>query len=140
MRKKLLLVEDDSLVATMLDIMLQRLGFECKHAKNSEIALKLFMNEASAGRPFEIVIIDLVLDDNKMAGAELLKELREVRPNFVAILCSGYTTSTVVENYKDYGFDYRLNKPFSWNNFQEFITHNLGFNDSSEMNSSEISS
>lgn len=121
MDKKLLLVEDDFLVANMLGQMLTKSGFCCDHASDESEALKLFNCAYEANEPYDLVVVDLVLGENAVAGASVMISMRKIHPQVKSILCSGFTSSPIVENFKKYGFDYCLPKPFSWKSLKSFL-------------------
>jgi CheY-like chemotaxis protein len=47
-----------------------------------------------------------------MGGDECIGKLRQLDPNVTAVLSSGYANAPVIAQYRDYGFDYALPKPF----------------------------
>jgi DNA-binding response OmpR family regulator len=122
MEKRLLLIEDDNLVASMLSTMLSKSGFVCDHAEDEAQAIRLFRNSQITDRPYDLVVVDLVLGENTKGGMVVMKEIREQQPGITAILCSGFTSSPIVENFRDFGFDFCLNKPFSWNRLKTILT------------------
>ncbi len=67
--KKLLWVEDDKLIGTILGKKLTSSGFNLEHAKNGEEALGML----SKGRP-DVIVVDLLLPG--MSGFEILQKLK----------------------------------------------------------------
>ncbi|MDN5278030.1 MAG: hypothetical protein PWR01_1995 [Clostridiales bacterium] len=125
MTTRVLLVEDDYMVAGALHLMLERMGLDCDYARNENEAMNLFRRTIDSENEYQIVVVDLVLGENGNGGAELMKQIRELRPQITSILCSGYTSSMVVKHYKEHGFDFCLKKPFSWKTFKELLSENL---------------
>lgn len=121
MTKKILLIEDDSLVAKMLSTMLDKSGFACDHAEDERQALSMFRQAQTEGRPYEMLVVDLILGEKSNAGAEVVKKIKEEQPEVVAILCTGFSSSPIALNFHDYGFDFCLNKPFSWNSLKGIL-------------------
>lgn len=119
--RHLLLIEDDSLVAGMLCTMLARFGFVCDHASSENEALNMFIASKENGRCYEFILVDLVLGTQKSGGVTVVQKIREIQPDVRAVLCSGLSSSPVVNNYHEYGFDFCLNKPFSWENLKTII-------------------
>lgn len=70
MRKKVLLVEDDSILSEMYQSKLDREGFEVITAENGEKGLSLALQTHP-----EIILLDLLMP--KMDGMALMKKLRE---------------------------------------------------------------
>ncbi|HRX49328.1 MAG TPA: response regulator, partial [Spirochaetota bacterium] len=75
-------------------------------------AIDIFEKKAAAGEPVNIVIADLTIPGG-MGGMEAVRILREQGLPFRAIVISGYSTDPVISEYKSYGFDSYLVKPFS---------------------------
>lgn len=69
---RLLLVEDDDHVAAALSAVLARHGFDVKHARSGEEALRAFVPEADA---FGVVLLDLGLPDQD--GYEVCGKIRK---------------------------------------------------------------
>jgi DNA-binding response OmpR family regulator len=70
---RLLLVEDDDRVAAALSAVLARHGFEVKHARNGEEALRALLPDT--GAPFDVVLLDLGLPDQD--GFEVCGRIRK---------------------------------------------------------------
>jgi len=111
--EKLLILEDDSVVSGMMKIMLERSGYNCDVAVDEDHAYQMFCEARQAGQPYAAVIFDLVLAEDSLGGLRTLRRIKEAEPQVKAILCSGFSSSPVVKNYKNYGFDSCLNKPFT---------------------------
>jgi len=48
-----------------------------------------------------------------MGGAEAVLHLREMRPDVLVFVTSGYADDAVLARFRDYGFDGVLPKPFA---------------------------
>jgi two-component system response regulator AtoC len=103
--KRVLVVEDESRMRRVLQILIEKIGLESRAAAGGEQALAIFRSEQ----------IDLVLSDLKMApmdGLALLRELRAIDPEVPVILLTAFgTISTAIEAMKLGAFDFVL-KPF----------------------------
>ncbi len=119
--KRLLLIEDDNLVANMLSTMLGKSGFICDHAEDENQAMHLFRNSQINASPYDLVVVDLVLGENSDGGVKIMKHIREKQPEITAILCSGFSSSPIVEKFRDFGFDFCLHKPFSWDRLKSIL-------------------
>jgi PAS domain S-box-containing protein len=107
---RILVMDDEPGVLRVLDRMLVRLGFEVTPTTRGEEALEAY-RQALSSEPFRCVILDLTVPGG-MGGQETLIELRKLDPDVVAIVASGYAAETVMADYKKWGFDVRLPKPF----------------------------
>lgn len=111
--EKLLILEDDGMVSGMMKIMLERSGYNCDVAVDEDDAFNLFCQARRSGQPYAAVIFDLVLAEDSLGGLRTLRRIKETEPQVKTILCSGFSSSPVVKNFKNYGFDSCLNKPFT---------------------------
>lgn len=119
--KKMLLIEDDDLVANMLSLMLSKSEFEVAHASTEQEAVAKFSEAQNSRKPFDLVVVDLILGEDNQAGAKAMKRIRAIQPGVVSILCTGFVQSPVVENFNEHGFDFCLSKPFSWQNLKVIL-------------------
>jgi DNA-binding NtrC family response regulator len=111
-RTRVLIVDDDPIVAESLAELLQREGHDTATAGDGVEALDL-IEQSTAGnahaRPFGIVITDLNLP--RLDGMELLKRLRREHEAVVPIVVTGFAkVESAVEAIKQGAVDY-LTKP-----------------------------
>jgi CheY-like chemotaxis protein len=83
---KVLMVEDDPIVATMVGAALEDLGCAVTRATNGDEALAL-LND---GVEIEILFSDVVMP-GRLSGVELAKEARVLRPDLGVVLTTGYS-------------------------------------------------
>jgi len=75
-------------------------------------AIDLFEQMTESGKPVDLIIADLTIPGG-MGGMEAIRIIREQGVPFKAIVISGYSNDPVMSDYKSYGFDAYLAKPFS---------------------------
>ncbi|MBL8705120.1 MAG: PAS-domain containing protein [Rhodospirillales bacterium] len=95
-KERVLVVDDQEMVGTMLATNLERLGYDVTLCASSEDALEA-INEA----PFAW---DLLLSDIRMPGVggiELARSARAVHPNMPIVLCSGYSDMEAESKARD---------------------------------------
>jgi two-component system cell cycle sensor histidine kinase/response regulator CckA len=80
-----LLVEDDAAVRRVTRRTLERNGFSVVEAQDGKQALPLFLEDPAA---FDLVLTDVVMPE--MGGRELVRQLRQTRPNVAVLFMSGY--------------------------------------------------
>jgi two-component system, cell cycle sensor histidine kinase and response regulator CckA len=85
-----LVLEDETQVRRVVVAMLQRGGYRVIEATRAEEALEA-ANDPS--RTIDLLLTDIVMPG--MSGPEVVKRIREIRPNLKAICMSGYTDETV---------------------------------------------
>jgi two-component system cell cycle sensor histidine kinase/response regulator CckA len=62
--------------------------------------------------PFTAVILDLTIKGG-MGGKETLKNLRKIDNNVRALVTSGYSNDPIISDYRSYGFNGVIPKPFT---------------------------
>ncbi len=104
--------------------MLKKAGYDVATASDGAEAVELFRNEKDAGRPFDIVILDLTVSDG-MGGSEAIEKIRALEPNIKAIVSSGHADSPVLFRFREYGFHGVLRKPYEMNELTETVRQAL---------------
>ncbi|SHJ88065.1 sigma-54-dependent transcriptional regulator [Paramaledivibacter caminithermalis] len=108
MRKKILVADDEGIILKIINEELINEGYEVDTASDGEEAsIKIKQKK-----------YDLVILDNKMpkkSGIEVLKEIKDNRPNIVVIMMTAFgTINNAVEAMKLGAYDY-ITKPFENN-------------------------
>ncbi|MCH7413203.1 response regulator transcription factor [Belliella sp. R4-6] len=125
-KSKILVIEDDVRIASLLQRGLEESGMDVLLAYDGEFGLKLFENT----KP-DLVITDLILP--KIDGLEVSKQLREKHPKIPIIMLTALgTTDDKVEGF-DAGADDYLVKPFDLRELlariRTLLKRSQGFND-----------
>jgi len=108
---QVLVMDDEEIVRTIAGEMLAALGHEVVLAERGETALEKFLAAREAGRPFDIVILDLTIRGG-MGGAETVRRLLEIDPAVKAVVSSGYSEDAVTSAFREHGFRAFLKKPY----------------------------
>gem|GEM_PF-3003224 len=108
---RILVMDDDAIVQKACSRMLTALGYDCSIAPDGRSAIEEYKRAAEAGKPFIVVIMDLTVPGG-MGGKEAVVELKRLDPKAKALVSSGYSDDPVIGNYKDFGFDAVLTKPY----------------------------
>jgi two-component system cell cycle sensor histidine kinase/response regulator CckA len=111
MPKKILILEDNRDVLSVFILILEDIGYETVGVETETKALNEYKSALENKIPFDAVIMDLDVPESKGA-AETLKILKSINPFVKVILTSGYTTDPLMTNFRDYGFNGILPKPF----------------------------
>ncbi|HUU37348.1 MAG TPA: response regulator [Candidatus Desulfaltia sp.] len=105
-KRKILVVDDEITVCKSIRQAILSDEYEADMALSGEEALK-----KNKDNGYDLVITDLMMPG--ISGLDLLKELKETRPETIVIMVTGYPTiKTAVESVKRGAFDY-LPKPFT---------------------------
>ena len=114
--RKVLLVEDEVLVAMVATDTLNELGYEVVEATTARAAL----DEVGAGRAnFEFALVDFGLPDRP--GEELVAALKTLRPELPIIIASGYNEEVLRDRLKSDERLAFLNKPYDLASLQSAI-------------------
>lgn len=100
--------------------MLTRLGHDAEVTCHGEETLERYQAALAAGKPFDIVILDLTIRGG-MGGEETLKNLLAIDPALKAVVSSGYSENTAMADYLSHGFKGRLMKPYSLKDLKDTL-------------------
>jgi PAS domain S-box-containing protein len=116
----ILVMDDDETVRLVIGRMLTQCGYEADFAEEGTKAIELYKKAKKSGKPFDVVIIDLIIPGG-MGGKDAIKKLLEVDPDIKAIVSSGYSDDPIMSNFKTYGFRYALAKPYEMAELREAL-------------------
>ncbi len=104
--KRVLVVDDDPLVAKVIQESVSRLGYECDLFTEPEAAL-----EAALNSPYDVVVTDMKMPG--LDGLDVLRQIRQGRYDTDVIVVTGYgSVANALESINAGAFDY-LVKPFT---------------------------
>ncbi len=118
--KKILLMDDEELILDVASEMWKFLGFDIFCATDGDQALKVYRQELEKGEPFLMAILDLTIAGGR-GGKEVVKELKRIDPELIAIVSSGYSADAVMANPQEFGFDGVLQKPFDFDKIKNLL-------------------
>lgn len=119
-RGKILLMDDEQIIVDVMLEILRYLDYEVMVARDGAAALGLYKQEKEAGVPFDLVILDLSVQEG-MGGKEAIALLKAYDPAVKAIVSSGYYNDPVVQHFMQYGFSGRLSKPYKISDLKEIL-------------------
>ncbi len=123
--ERLLIVEDDALVASMMAIVLGKAGFICDVVESESLAVEKFKAGNTSGVAYSAVIFDLILKEDCLAGLKAFQRIKDIDPDAKGILCTGFSDNPVTISFKEFGFDRCLQKPFSGRDLQSVVSELL---------------
>ena len=83
MEERILIVDDEAMICSILSRRLAQEGYVCVTAKNGREALSLFYKET-----FSLIITDIKMPE--MDGIELMKRVRTVNPSMIVIMVTAF--------------------------------------------------
>lgn len=105
-RQKILVVEDETLIAEMIKVNLDAEGYDVATAATGTLGLV-----SQQERPADLIVLDLMLPD--VNGFEVLRTLRRRQDNVPVLVLTARTTREDRILGLSYGADDYLGKPFS---------------------------
>ena len=117
---KILVMDDESTVLRIAERMLRKLNCDPYIAHDGHEAIAIFGEEYGAGRPFDCVILDLTIPGG-MGGKETLQRIREIDPQIVAIVSSGYSTDPIMAHHQENGFEWAIPKPYTMTTLKKVL-------------------
>ena len=104
MKKKILIIDDDLDMCTLLSRFLTKKGFEAEVSHNGAKGIARFNEEL-----FDIVLCDYRLGDKD--GKDVLLKIKDIKPETIVIIITGYSDiKTAVDVIKLGAYDY-ITKP-----------------------------
>jgi len=121
---KVLLMDDEQIILDVTLEVLNYLEYEVMFARDGEAALGLYKNEKEAGRPFDLVILDLSVPEG-LGGKETIALLKAYDPVVKAIVSTGHSNDPVVLDFMQYGFSGKLSKPYKISDLKELLEQQI---------------
>src|SRR5215831_8176140 len=103
-KTRVLIIDDDVVLAKYLSSHLSRRNFEVSLASSSPEALRIF-------RTFDPVIVLLDMSMNGMTGSELIHRLKEIKPSVAVVVLSANKDPELIFKASKLGADYYISKP-----------------------------
>jgi PAS domain S-box-containing protein len=108
--ERLLVVDDEEVITTMLKAVLTHLGYQITVTNNSQEALALITDSPAA---FDLLITDMTMP--QLTGLELTAKALAIRSDLPIILCTGFSELINKEQARAMGIRAYLMKPVSVN-------------------------
>jgi len=120
---KILVVDDERSVRSLLAELVKRMGHEAVKAENGKEAWEIFQNES-----IDLSIVDINMPE--MDGITYLEEVKKSDPYAVVIMMTGYPSAdTIIKTVEDDGFTY-VAKPLEINHMMDIVERGLDFRES----------
>ncbi len=116
-RLKILLMDDEEMILNRVGEMLGYYGHQVTFARDGAETVALYRQAWQAGKPFDVVILDLTVPGG-LGAQETLPLLREVNPGVKAVVSSGYANDPLLADFRQYGFQGVVSKPYKVDELQ----------------------
>jgi len=116
----ILYMDDEKTLRLVVRLMLERLGYAVETAEEGRKALTAYKARMQTGSPFDIVILDINIEEG-MGGVETLENLLKLEPQVKVIGASGSVTPETLKGLLKMGFSSVLAKPFRLEQLQKAI-------------------
>ncbi|MBN2441810.1 MAG: response regulator [Spirochaetales bacterium] len=117
---RVLIMDDEVLVRDVARKMLERLGYKVTEAHDGKEVIRIFTESLPHQNKFDLVIMDLTIPGG-LGGDVTIKELRKINPEVKVIVASGYSNHPIMTDYKKFGFDGIVEKPFKLNELESIL-------------------
>jgi CheY-like chemotaxis protein len=109
---RLLVMDDDDTLLILFKAVLTRLGYQVETARDGAEAIALYQASKIEGLGFDAVLLDLTVTGG-IGGLEAAAHLRQYDPTARLIVSSGYSDAPVMSNFRHYGFNAVIPKPWT---------------------------
>lgn len=120
----ILIMDDEEIIRSVVSEMLQHLGYQTTVAASGEKTIQLYQQSMNENRKYDAVIMDLTIPGG-MGGEAAVAELIKMDPNIKAIVSSGYSQNSILDNYKEYGFCHLISKPYQIQEVSQVLLETL---------------
>ncbi len=105
MQKKILVVDDEAPIRSLLERAFKKADYEVETTDSAESALEIIRKEN-----FQVFFLDLLLP--KMNGLDLCMQIKKIRPTAFVFAMTGYASVFDLVKCREVGFDDYFPKPF----------------------------
>ncbi len=109
---RILIMDDEDAVRHVTGSIIEQLGFEAAYAIDGQEAIDRYRHALDLKQPYDAVIMDLTIPGG-MGGQEAIGHLLDLDPAVRAVVMSGYSNDPVLANYRQFGFQGVIGKPFA---------------------------
>lgn len=103
-RAKILVVDDEPTICSMMNVFLKQIGYEVKTVNSGEEAIALFNEEAP-----DMVLLDISMPG--MRGIDVLQEMKSRKADCGVIMLSAYGDDQTIQEALDRGAYCYIQKP-----------------------------
>ena len=117
--EKILIVDDNEILRSLLDNILSSLGYEVALVKNGTEAVGFMKNHT-----MDIIILDMIME-NGFDGLDTYQGILKYHPQQKAIIVSGFSATDRVEEALELGVGAYVKKPFHFKSLAKVVREEL---------------
>ncbi|RQW83051.1 MAG: response regulator [Geobacter sp.] len=117
---KVLVMDDEENIREVVAEMLRFIGYDVTLSRNGEEAVSLYTQALESNEPFAAVLMGLTIPGG-MGGGEVIRILREIDPEVKGIVSSGYSNDPIMSDYKRFGFQGIIMKPYKLGQIRDVL-------------------
>ena len=118
--RRVLLMEDETLVLGLTQNMLEELGCSVLISRDGAQAVETYREARNQSRPVDVAILDLTIPGG-MGGEEAAAKILDDDPAATLIVSSGFVNEQTLARYEELGFKGVLRKPFRLVELEELL-------------------
>ncbi len=122
---KVLVMDDEPEVLEVVASFLEMMGCRADTSLEGNEALRLFEKSVLTGEPYDLLILDLTVPEG-LDGKTVMKRIREKDKGILGIVSSGVSVLDQSEEYKEWGFNAVISKPYRIDALNRLICSLLG--------------
>lgn len=107
-RETILVIDDENLVISSTEAILNELGYQVITAQGGKIGIDKYRKQS---KNIDLVLLDMIMPD--IGGAECYAELKKINPSVKVIISSGFANTARIREVEQLGALGFLQKPYS---------------------------
>lgn len=116
---RILVLEDEENITTFLKEFFIQFNYKADFTNEGSKTVKLY-KEAMKSQKYDIVMLDLTIPGGQ-GGKDTMAELLKIDKSVKGIVCSGYSNDSIMADYRHYGFQACMVKPYQIENLNKTI-------------------
>ena len=122
---KILIIDDEEVVRDVAGRFVKHIGYQPELAGGGKEGIALYETALKKGCPYDAVILDLTMPGG-MGGKEAAKQIHARDRGAKIVASSGYSNDPIMSNFKKFGFDGALAKPYQITELSEVLEKVIG--------------
>jgi len=122
---KVLVMDDEPEVLEVVASFLEIMGCRADTSINGTEALSLYEKSLTLNDPYDLLILDLTVPE-ELDGKTVMMRIREKDKGILGIVSSGVSVLDQGEEYKQWGFNAVISKPYRMDALNKLICSLLG--------------